>query len=346
MQSIKKTSGNISDSSLKAKKVWVGLSGGVDSAVSAALLAQAGAEVTGVFIKGWYPPGMPCTWAAERRDAMRVAARLRIPFRTIDASHEYKKYVIDYLVEEYRAGRTPNPDILCNKEIKFGVFYREAMKHGADAIATGHYRSGEKDQSYFLWAVPREVLAKTIFPVGEYRKDEVRRLAEKWNLPVAKKKDSQGICFLGSISVEEFLEKEFGTHEGEARTAEGAYVGKHSGVLLHTIGERVALSDAKEQGPWFVEAKDIENNILTVSHSRVLPPERAPERIAFTAANWLRDVHGLVEAQYRYRAQTHAGRIEGNVFISDAPLSELPSAGQSIVFYQGGELVGGGIITA
>src|SRR5450759_653042 len=146
---------------IRGKKIYVGLSGGVDSAVSAALLKQDGAEVTGVFIKGWYPPGMPCTWAEERRDAMRVAARLHIPFRTLDASAEYKKHVIDYLLAEYRAGRTPNPDVMCNKEVKFGAFYRYAMASGADAIAMGHYRSGEKDQSYFLWVVPKDHLNET-----------------------------------------------------------------------------------------------------------------------------------------------------------------------------------------
>ena len=187
---------------LKGKKIFVGLSGGVDSAVSAALLKRAGAEVTGVFIKGWYPLGMPCAWAAERRDAMRVAARLHIPFHTLDASAEYKKSVIDYLIREYRAGRTPNPDVMCNREVKFGAFYRFAKESEADAIATGHYRSGEKDQSYFLWAVPKEILESTIFPVGDMEKSRVRSLAKKFNLPVAEKRDSQGVCFLGSISVE------------------------------------------------------------------------------------------------------------------------------------------------
>ena len=150
----------------KGKHIFVGLSGGVDSAVSAALLKEQGAHVTGVFIKGWYPPRMPCSWAAERRDAMRVAARLHIPFITLDASAEYKKSVIDYLLTEYRAGRTPNPDVMCNRDVKFGAFYRFAKENGADAMATGHYRSGEKDQSYFLWAVPKEALDFTLEAVA------------------------------------------------------------------------------------------------------------------------------------------------------------------------------------
>src|SRR3989338_7476672 len=175
---------------VKGKNVFAGLSGGVDSAVSAALLREAGAQVTGVFFKGWYPPGMPCTWTEDRRDAMRTAARLQIPFRTLDASAEYKSGVIDYLLAEYRAGRTPNPDVMCNREVKFGAFYRFAKNSGADAIATGHYRSGEKDQSYFLWAVPKNILEATLFPVGKMEKSEVRAFAKKFNLPVAGKKDS------------------------------------------------------------------------------------------------------------------------------------------------------------
>jgi len=225
-------------------------------------LKRAGAEVTGVFIKGWYPADMPCTWAAERRDAMRVAARLHIPFRTLDASAEYKRSVIDYLIAEYRAGRTPNPDVMCNRDVKFGAFFRYAMEQGADAIATGHYRAGEKDQSYFLWAVPKDVLKATIFPVGHMDKSHVRALARQFNLPVAEKRDSQGVCFLGSVSVEEFLQSEFGEVRGRALDAEGIVIGEHDGVLLYTIGERVALHGAQATGPWFVLAKDVEKNEL------------------------------------------------------------------------------------
>lgn len=327
------------------KNIFVGLSGGVDSAVSAALLKRAGAEVTGVFIKGWYPPGMPCAWAAERRDAMRVAARLRIPFRTLDAGAEYKKGVIDYLLAEYRAGRTPNPDVMCNREVKFGAFYRDAKEAGADAIATGHYRAGEKDQSYFLWAVPKDILAAAIFPVGKMKKGEVRALAGKYNLPVAEKKDSQGICFLGSVSVEDFLRQEFGEAPGRAVDAEGNEVGMHNGVLLHTIGERIALGGRKKEGPWFVLAKDVGSNTLVVGTARA-PTARAPTEARFTDANWHGDVALAECAQLRYRGPRASGRVRGDRFISDAPLPEMPVAGQSIVFSHGRELVGGGIIAA
>lgn len=305
---------------IRGKKIFVGLSGGVDSAVSAALLQQAGARVTGVFIKGWYPPAFgPCTWAAERRDAMRVAARLRIPFLTLDASAEYKKGVIDYLLAEYRAGRTPNPDVMCNREVKFGAFHRYAMAQGADAIATGHYRSGEKDQNYFLWAVPKDILSATFFPVGNMSKDEVRALAKKFNLPVAEKKDSQGICFLGSVSVKEFLENEFGADNP---------------ALLYTIGQRARGG--------YVVGKDVGKKEITVSETRA---EGARE-IPFTDANWFGEAALATTAQYRYRGPRVIGSVEGNQFITIAPVPETPAPGQSIVFYKDDELIGGGIIAA
>lgn len=326
---------------VKGKQIFVGLSGGVDSAVSAALLKKAGAHVTGVFIKGWYPPGMPCTWAADRRDAMRVAARLHIPFVTLDARTEYKKAVIDYLIREYKAGRTPNPDIMCNREIKFGVFYRFAKTQGAEFIATGHYRAGEKDQSYFLWAVPKEVFESTIFPVAQMDKKSVRKLAQKFDLPVSEKKDSQGVCFLGSISVEEFLRGEFGDQPGIAKDETGTVVGEHDSVLFYTIGERVALKNATS-GPWFVVAKDIAANELVVSRSQAkLEPVK---EVRFIDPNWIGDPLEVTHAQYRYRGARIIGKLEHDRFIPSEPLSEAPALGQSLVFYRAHELVGGGII--
>ena len=342
---------------MQGKKIFVGLSGGVDSAVSAALLQRAGVQVTGVFIKGWYPPGMPCTWAVERRDAMRVAARLRIPFLTLDASAEYKRSVIDYLIAEYRSGRTPNPDVMCNREVKFGVFYRFAMERGADAIATGHYRSGEKDQSYFLWAVPKDILEATIFPVGNMSKNDVRMLAQRFNLPVAEKKDSQGICFLGSVSVEDFLRNEFGVMPGRAIDEKGIVVGEHDGVLLHTIGERIALhgsaergssatSSAVRTGPWFVLAKDVEKNEFVVGKTRRPSAAYVETEIAFTSANWFSEPSIATEAEVRYRGHPIQGRVEGPRFVSAGPLRDIQAPGQSIVFYHAGKIVGGGIIAA
>ncbi|HUY62841.1 MAG TPA: tRNA 2-thiouridine(34) synthase MnmA [Candidatus Paceibacterota bacterium] len=333
-------------SAVRGKKISVGLSGGVDSAVSAALLARAGAKVTGVFIKGWYPPGLPCTWAEERRDAMRVAARLHIPFETLDASAEYKKSVIDYLLAEYRAGRTPNPDVMCNRDVKFGAFYRYATATGADAIATGHYLSGEKDQRYFLWAVPKDILGATVFPVGHRAKESVRKLAHRFDLPVADKPDSQGVCFLGPVSVEEFLRSEFGEAPGRAVDEDGRTVGAHDGVFLYTIGERVALRDASIPGPWYVCAKRVEAGELVVSPRRAPMPAARARGIRFTNANWFGEPGRVTHAQYRYRGPRVTGCIADDAFVADEPLPEVSAAGQSLVFWRDDELTGGGIIAA
>ena len=303
---------------IQGKKIFVGLSGGVDSAVSAALLKEQGAQGTGVVIKGWDPPGMPCTWATERRDAMRVAARLRIPFLTLDAGAEYKKGVIEYLLAEYRAGRTPNPDVMCNREVKFGAFCRFAKERGADAIATGHYRVGEKDQSYFLWAVPKDILNAALFPVGHMQKGEVRALAKRFDLPVAEKKDSQGVCFLGSVSIEEFLKRELGSDNP---------------ALLYTIGQRV--------GGGYVIGKDIEKKEITISTTRA----GGAREIRFSDANWFSDPARTTEAQYRYRGPRIRGHLESQIFRCAEPLPELLAPGQSVVFYRDNNLVGGGIMT-
>ncbi|MES2668388.1 MAG: tRNA 2-thiouridine(34) synthase MnmA [Patescibacteria group bacterium] len=340
---------------LRGKRVFVGLSGGVDSAVTAALLKGKGADVAGVFIKGWYPPGMPCTWSEDRKDAMRVAARLQIPFVTLDASREYKEGVIDYLLAEYKAGRTPNPDVMCNREVKFGAFYRYTKEKGADYIATGHYAQSidgmltrgiddTKDQSYFLWAVPEEALAMTLFPLGGMKKHQTRALAKKYRLPNAAKRDSQGICFLGSISVDDFLRSEFGTESGQAVDLSGAVIGTHDGALLHTLGSRIALSDAPP-GPWYVVKKDVAGNILVVSKERT--ESAANTAITLTETNWLDERTGPLSAQFRY----HGPIIEGVLsedrqeFTPDFPLPEPLAAGQSLVLYHDDLVIGGGIVS-
>lgn len=338
------------------KRVFVGLSGGVDSAVSAALLKEAGADVVGIFIQGWYPPGQPCSWREDRRDAMRVAAHLGIPFFTLDASSEYKKGVIDYLLSEYKAGRTPNPDVMCNREVKFGAFYRFAKENDADFIATGHYAQtkigsgvleqgvdASKDQSYFLWAVPKEVIAHTLFPVGRLEKSEVRVLAQKFILPVSQKKDSQGICFLGSISVEDFLKQEIHPKTGEAYDAGGVLVGTHEGSVLYTLGERVALAEALP-GPWFVVAKDLEKNTIVVSHSLVV--ESTKKAITLLEENFFSEVSPteIVEAQYRYHGPRIKGNYSNSVFTPVEEHTTAIASGQSLVLYQGTTCIGGGII--
>lgn len=341
---------------IRGKRIFVGLSGGVDSSVTAALLQRAGADVVGVFIKGWYPPGMPCTWADDRRDAMRVAAHLGIPFHTLDAQDEYKKGVIDYLLSEYKAGRTPNPDIMCNREVKFGAFFRFAEEHGADFIATGHYAKvshegvhaqllrgtdASKDQSYFLWAIPQTALDKTLFPLGDRHKTEVRQLAKQFNIPVAEKKDSQGICFLGSISVDEFLRKEFHPEPGIAVTADGKETGHHDGAVLHTLGARIALNDAPA-GPWYVIRKDMEKNIIVVSHDSA---QAQLDSISLREHNWFEEPQGTAEVQYRYHGPIIRGTFEDGTFIPEVSITEPLAAGQSLVVYRGDVCIGGGIIS-
>ena len=343
---------------VKGKRVFVGLSGGVDSAVCAALQKQSGASLVGVFIQGWYPPGMPCTWADDRRDAMRVAAHLGIPFHTLDASAEYKKGVIDYLLSEYALGRTPNPDIMCNRDVKFGAFYNFAKSHGADFIATGHYARAEhdtgsshkqllrgvdasKDQSYFLWAVPQETFDATIFPLGDLEKKDVRKLAERFNLPVASKKDSQGICFLGSISVDDFLREEFHPEPGKAVDENGTEIGRHNGALLYTIGERAAISDAPP-GPWYVVKKDMQANTITVSRNTHTPQHTTA--IPLTTMNWFEKPVGEVFAQYRYHGPLVRGTLHEDSFTPTQPIDEPLASGQSLVVYDGERCMGGGII--
>lgn len=340
---------------VRGKKIFVGLSGGVDSAVTAALLQEQGAQVVGVFIKGWYPDGLPCTWAEDRRDAMRVAAHLGIPFHTLDASAEYKKAVIDYLIREYGAGRTPNPDIMCNRDVKFGAFYEFARAHGADAIATGHYAQQQdgmllrgidegKDQSYFLWAIAPEALAFTLFPLGALHKSDVRTLAQHFKLPNAVKKDSQGICFLGPVSMDDFLRGELPISPGDAFDGEGRRVGRHEGALLATLGERVALTDALP-GPWYVVAKDVANNTLTVATERRV--ERAVTNIHLTDVHWFAHPESgmTLLAQYRYHGPQIAGVLDGDQFVACEPLPEPLAAGQSLVLYDGERVMGGGIIS-
>ncbi len=339
----------------KKNRIFVGLSGGVDSAVTAALLKKEGHDVTGVFIKGWYPKGMPCTWASDRQDAMRVAAKLHIPFVTLDASKEYKTSVIDYIIDEYRAGRTPNPDIMCNRDVKFGAFFSFAKKHGANFVATGHYaitKDGNlyrgvdegKDQSYFLWAVPQNVLKHVLFPLGKYQKEYVRTLAKQFHLPVATKRDSQGICFLGSISVEEFLTTELGAKNGSAKSTEGVVVGTHKGAVFYTIGERVPLLGAVP-GPWYVHSKDVSINTLVVSKTPHAPKEHSD--IKLSHVNFFQEhVGGEYEAQYRYHGVKISGMYNhaSHTFLPHKTLGEPLAKGQSLVLYTKDICVGGGII--
>jgi tRNA-specific 2-thiouridylase len=336
------------------KKVFVGMSGGVDSSVSALLLKQQGYDVTGVFIKVWQPDFIECTWKEDRLDAMRVAALLDIPFMTLDLVKEYKEGVIDYMIDEYKKGRTPNPDVMCNREVKFGAFLKWAKSHGADYVATGHYaehngssliksKDENKDQTYFLWALKKDLFPSILFPVGGMEKSKVRELAEAAKLPVSAKKDSQGLCFVGTIDIKTLLKKYINEKEGNVFNEDGEVIGGHTGVMFYTIGERHGFTITKkttEDKPYFIIAKDIENNSLTVSH--IEPTEKTGESIKLEKINWTQDVKPgeVYEARARYRAPL--ARVE---VISESEMKvisgELTKAsGQSLVLYDGNVCIG------
>lgn len=346
------------------KKVFVGLSGGVDSSVSALLLKEAGHDVVGVFIKVWQPDFLVCDWEKERLDAMRVAAHLGIPFLTFDAEEVYKKEVADYMIEEYKAGRTPNPDVMCNRHVKFGAFLDFAKASGADMVATGHYaqvmeRDGRhlllrgadeaKDQSYFLWTLTQDQLSHIMFPVGHLKKPEVRAHAARAGLPTATKHDSQGICFLGQVDMEEFLSHYVQSEEGDVYDTNGVIIGTHSGALFYTLGQRHGFSITKadtEKNPYYVVAKDMQKNSITVDTS---PHEMERTSIELVGVNIIpeRLPVSSLSAEFRYRQKPFAIEIseENGVFkvLPKEPVAE-PSSGQSCVLYNGDECLGGGVV--
>lgn len=355
---------------MERKKVFVGLSGGVDSSVSAHLLQAQGYDVVGVFIKTWQPDFLVCNWERERIDAMRVAAHLGIPFLTCDAEEAYKTAVGEYMIREYLAGNTPNPDVMCNRYVKFGVFWEFAKAHGADFVATGHYaqvisNSGgvpelhrgidaNKDQSYFLWTLTADDLAHTLFPVGHMTKPEVRAYAAEHGLPVAEKKDSQGICFLGHVDIEEFLTHYVTLTEGAVLDADGKRIGTHRDALIYTLGQRhgfVIDAATANEIPYYVIAKDVVANTITVAHE---PPQiQSGEAVTLEQVSWTG--HGVVGdgqsllAQFRYRQTPFSVTVtagEGNTLVLAVSEGiERPARGQSCVFYrEDGECLGGGVV--
>ena len=389
------------------------MSGGVDSSVAAALAKQRGFDVTGIHIKMWSDPSIPCRFIEDRHDAMRAAEHIKIPFETWDLTEEYKHAVVEYMIREYAAGRTPNPDVMCNRHIKFGVVLTKAIERGADFVATGHYirkgfrvqgsgfrnnesdpstpyslpytlrvaQDAQKDQSYFLWTLTQEQLKYCLFPIGEYTKPEVRETARMFGLPTAEKKDSQGICFIGEIDVREFLKKHIPASHGAMITTSGRVVGEHEGTPFYTIGQRHGLGiggrpdsgrDEPRRGaaggiPYYVGAKDPATNTLTVAQGPY-------DELLFSRQLKVADVHWIsgapaafpfaCEARIRYRqplqkcfiepdagsgrpgrASLQAGKPEAaslKVKFSDAQRAATP--GQSIVFYQAEEMLGGGCI--
>lgn len=340
-------------------RVFVGISGGVDSSVSAYLLKEQGYEVHGIFVKTWSPDWLPCTWVAEKRDAMRVCAKLDIPFHYLDAEKEYKDGVADYMIAEYRAGRTPNPDVLCNRIVKFGVMWKYAKSHGADFLATGHYaRVGEgpsfvkgidegKDQSYFLWMLEREELSHILFPIGHLQKSEVRNIAMKAGLFTGEKKDSQGICFLGDVDMREFLGHYIEQKNGEVIDEDGRVIGDHNGVWFYTLGERHGFNiknSGVESKPYYVINKIVEKNQLVVSQNpRTALGQNGEVKVKLREENWIEKAEdGKYTSQIRYHGELIKTRFEkGEIFLSYDGVIPL---GQSLVVYENDRLVGGGII--
>jgi tRNA-specific 2-thiouridylase len=355
------------------KRILVGMSGGVDSSLSAALLVEQGYEVVGGFIKNWSDSKDlwtgECQWRGERRDALRVAAKLGIPLLTFDFEEQYRARVLDRLFQGYEKGETPNPDVLCNEEIKFGLFFEQAMKLGFDAVATGHYAQvrhdadgsahllkgfdEQKDQSYFLYRVPQVALQKTFFPVGHLKKTEVRELAAKHELPTATKPDSQGICFVGKLNFHEFLRKRIPSRPGDIVTPEGEVLGQHDGLDAYTIGQRQGMNISHGQATWYVASKNRAKNQLVV-----VPAHEHP--LLYTQVAMVGDLHWTgripvelgksceVEVAIRYRqapAQAMLTLVDnGSLTLRFKEPVWALAPGQSAVLYQGPECLGGGIL--
>jgi len=364
----------------KNKKVYVGLSGGVDSAVSASLLKDEGYDVVGAFITIQIP-GYPCPAAVDRRDAMRVAAHLHIPFIEVDLSKVYEIQVLAETLRAFARGETPNPDTLCNEKIKFGAFFDFCRAQGADYVATGHYarlqkslREGEmngsptpsrrdfvspaelwtgvdpkKDQSYFLWQVPQTAFAHTLFPVGGKTKKEVRALALRFGLPNAERPDSQGLCFLGPISMGDLLTQALNPEPGDVIDKSGNMIGRHRGAVLYTLGKRHGFklfSTQPEMPPHFVVAKDAIRNTVTVSASR-FPQDADKTVVLLTNTNWIGDVPaGVALARFRYRQKLIEAELsfESGREIATINQPHYMAVGQSLVLYRGDRCLGGGVI--
>lgn len=347
-------------------KVFVGVSGGVDSSVAAALLKEQGYDVTGVFIKIWHKELSQCDWRQEMQDAMRVCAQLDIPFMTVDLSDVYMREVISYLVQSYKQGLTPNPDVMCNSSVKFGAFYDWAMQQGATYVATGHYArvtedgtlmcaiDRAKDQSYFLWNVPKERLVKTLLPIGAYKKSEVRKMAAVYKLSTATKPDSQGLCFIGDVDLKTFLQKHLDTQPGDVLSTTGARIGTHRGAILYTQGERhgfTITTTGVHTKPHYVVSRDCSKNTITVSPNPI--DDGVSRTFTISTLNWfVATVPQNVQVALRYHGElleASLNKPDGDVEQVRVSLSKPVTGitpGQSAVFYSGDMCLGGGIIVA
>ena len=346
------------------KKVFVGMSGGVDSSVTAALLVEQGYDVTGVYMKNWSKdlPGFPCPWKEDYQDAKRVAVKLGISFEVFDFEKEYFDKVVEYMLDGFKSGITPNPDVMCNQEIKFKLFYELAMQKGADYIATGHYArtsdgkllravDDNKDQTYFLYRVSEEALSHTLFPLGDMTKPEVRQEAEKRGLSTAYKKESMGICFVGKVGIREFLSQYVETKPGEIIDQNGAKIGRHDGAIFYTIGQRHGL-DVGGGLPLYVTGKNMAKNEVYVT-SDIQDKNLWSLEISLVETHWI-NTKPKVGVRYQVRTRHRAPlaycelvAISKNVFqvkLDDEMRALTP--GQSAVFYEDDVCIGGGIISA
>ena len=349
----------------------IGVSGGVDSSVAALLLAQSKQPVAGLFMQNWEEDDRfgPCRAAEDRKDAVAVCARLGIPFHARNFAREYWDQVFEHFLAEYRVGRTPNPDVLCNREIKFKTFLDTARELGAERIATGHYarndcRDGEwrllrgvddnKDQSYFLYALGQEQLAATLFPIGELPKPDVRRIAREAGLPTHAKKDSTGICFIGERDIREFLGRYIPAQAGEIRTPDGNRVGEHQGAWYYTLGQRGGLGIGGRRDssgePWYVVGKDVGKNILYAVQGNASEWLHA-KRLAASDAHWVsgsapaREFRCSAKIRYRQADQECVVAVNGaDCLVEFAQPQRAAAPGQSIVFYDGECCLGGAII--
>lgn len=345
-----------------SQRVYVGMSGGVDSSLTAALLVEQGYQVVGVYMKNWTQdlPGMKCPWADDLADAKRVAVQLGIDFKVFDFEKEYKQNVVDYMIAEYQAGRTPNPDIMCNQEVKFKLFFEAAMEDGADLIATGHYaatRAGQllmakdsnKDQTYFLYRVTGTALEKTLFPLGEFTKPEVRDMAAARGLFTAGKKDSQGICFVGKVGIREFLSQYITTKPGDVIEQDsGKLLGRHDGAIFYTLGQRHGL-DIGGGLPYYVVGKDMAKNEVYVT-TNLNDGQLWRTEVVLNSAHWINQPPAA--GTYNIRVRHRAPLVRADVAFNSNNKLKLRlheqqraiAAGQSIVIYDEHTCLGGGIV--
>jgi len=344
----------------KKRKVFVGMSGGVDSSVAAALLKRAGFDVIGIYMKCW-TEGSSCTTQEDERSARLAALHLKIPLYVWNFVDQYKEKVVEYMLKGYEAGITPNPDIMCNREIKFGLFFKKAMELRADYVATGHYarvekkgiryallkgKDFDKDQSYFLAMINPEILQSILFPIGEYTKTQVRAFAKKIALPNAERKDSQGICFVGKVEIGDFLRLHIPQKQGSILNTKGEMLGQHDGAHYYTVGQRQRLKLAG--GPYYVVEKNIAANTLQVTKEE---KDIMTGELLVKNMNWFvpcKEGINSVSAKFRYRQEDVPVTVQeledGSVRVTSEVLQRAITPGQFAVFYNGDELLGGGVI--